>query len=199
MGYKRPSYLAVLVSAHILLAPVWVSLWLVVPFAIWLEDRGPVFYSQKRIGKDGRVFTIRKFRSMVPDAEKHTGAVWAGKGDPRITRVGKALRFTALDELPQVVSIWKGDMSLVGPRAERPELHQAFASQLPEFALRLQAQPGLTGMAQVYGHYDSPPQEKLRCDPLYIKSASLWLDIKRIARSVFNTLLARWDRPRTKP
>lgn len=195
-GTKRAFDLAVLIGAHILLLPVWTLLWTVIPALIWLGDRGPVFYSQLRVGRGGKVFRVYKFRSMVPDAERRTGAVWAGKNDTRVTKVGKVLRLTALDELPQVISIFKGDMSLVGPRAERPELHERFVTSIPEFALRLQVRPGLTGMAQVYGHYDSLPEEKLKFDLEYIRTASLFTDLRLIVSSVFNSLLARWDRPR---
>ncbi len=96
-------------------------LWIVFALAIKLEDRGPVFYRQERIGKNGRIFKALKFRSMIPDAEKHTGAVWASENDPRVTKVGRILRATAMDELPQLLNIFKGDMSFVGPRALRPQ------------------------------------------------------------------------------
>jgi len=102
-------------------------LWLLFASAIKLEDRGPVFYKQKRMGKNGRIFKALKFRSMIPDAEKHTGAVWASENDPRVTKVGRILRATAMDELPQLWNIFRGDMSFVGPRAERPELVEQFA------------------------------------------------------------------------
>jgi lipopolysaccharide/colanic/teichoic acid biosynthesis glycosyltransferase len=96
-------------------------LWIVFALAIKLEDRGPVFYRQERVGKNGRIFKALKFRSMIPDAEKHTGAVWASENDPRVTKVGRILRATAMDELPQLLNIFKGDMSFVGPRALRPQ------------------------------------------------------------------------------
>lgn len=190
--YKRAFDLAVLVVAHITLAPVWLALWTLIPLAIKLDDGGPVFYSQKRMGKNGRLFTVRKFRSMVFDAEKGTGAVWAERNDPRITRVGKFLRHTALDELPQVLSVWNGEMSIVGPRPERPELHAQFVAQTPAFEKRLLVRPGMAGMAQVYGGYDSPPPSKLKYDLCYIRSMSLMLDVKLIAKAVLNTLSARW-------
>lgn len=191
--YKRPFDLAVLFIAHIGLAPVWLFLWLAIPLAIKLDDRGPVFYSQERIGKGGRTFTVRKFRSMVTNAEANTGAVWASREDPRITRVGRILRHTALDELPQVLNIWAGDMSFVGPRPERPELHRKFAEETAGFDLRLNARPGMAGMAQVYGHYDLSPQEKLDYDLRYIRSMNLFTDMKLMTLAVFNTVLARWD------
>jgi lipopolysaccharide/colanic/teichoic acid biosynthesis glycosyltransferase len=144
------------------------------------------------MGRNGRLFTVRKFRSMVTDAEKCTGAVWAGRDDPRITRVGRILRKTAMDELPQVLNIWKGEMSIVGPRPERPELHAKFVQKTPDFEKRLQARPGMAGMAQVYGNYDSSPPEKLAYDLAYIRSMSLRLDMKLIALAVLNTVTARW-------
>ena len=191
-AYKRPFDLAVLIVAHLALAPLWIALWIIIPLAIKLDDRGPVFYTQRRLGLNGKAFTVRKFRSMVVDAESRTGAVWASKNDSRITRVGRILRHTALDELPQVINVWAGDMSLVGPRPERPELHVKFAKTAPEFVNRLLVRPGMAGMAQVYGEYDLAPPHKLNYDIAYIGSMSLFLDIKLLTLAVFNTLLGRW-------
>ena len=115
--WKRPFDLLILIAVHIALAPIWRFSGRSIPLAIWLHDRGPVFYTQERLGKNGRTFRVYKFRSMIPDAERHTGAVWAADDDPRITPVGAFLRNRALDELPQVINMWKGDISLVGPRA----------------------------------------------------------------------------------
>ena len=114
-AYKRPFDLGILLFAHVLLLPLWVMLWPLIPIAIWLGDRGPVFYKQRRAGKDGRMFVVRKFRTMVPDADLK-GPLWTVQGDTRLTKVGKILRRTALDELPELWSIFKGDMSFVGPR-----------------------------------------------------------------------------------
>lgn len=198
--YKRPFDLAVLLLAHLFLPliPVWLLLWTLIPLLVWLEDRGPIFYRQRRVGKEGRVFTILKFRTMVVDAETATGPVWASNGDFRITRVGRLLRRTALDELPQVINILKGDMSFVGPRSERPELHEEFVKELPAFQKRLRVRPGLTGLAQVNGDYNLPPGEKLKYDLDYIAGMSLSLDIKLMLISVRSTLLARWDRRSAK-
>lgn len=190
--YKRPFDLAVLVAAHIVLAPLWLALWVLIPLAIKLDDRGPVFYSQKRIGRGGKLFTVRKFRSMVANAESGTGAVWASRNDPRITRVGRILRHTALDELPQILNVWTGDMSLVGPRPERPELHRQFTAETPAFDRRLDARPGMAGMAQLYGNYDLSPPEKLAYDLRYIRSMSLFMDVKLLTLAALNTVLARW-------
>ena len=121
--------------------------------------------------------------------------MWSSKDDPRITRVGKVLRWTALDELPQLWNIINGDMTLVGPRSERPELHNEFSTRIPGFDLRLKVRPGLTGLAQIKGSYNIPPEEKLRHDLDYIKQMNLLLDIKIIMLSIWNTITGKWDRP----
>ena len=191
--WKRPFDLLVLIAVHVALAPVWAILWVSIPIAIRLHDRGPVFYTQERLGKNGRTFRVYKFRSMIPDAERHTGAVWAEDDDPRITPVGAFLRSRALDELPQVINMWKGDISLVGPRAERPELSEEFESSYPGFARRLMVRPGMTGLAQIFGRYSTHPRNKLRYDMLYIRHMSPWLDVKLLIMSVVLTLRARWQ------
>ena len=114
--YKSIFDFSILIIIHLVLLPVWLILWIIIPIAIWVEDRGPIFYIQTRLGKDGKEFSLYKFRSMVPNAENKTGAVWAKENDDRVTKVGKFLRDRALDELPQVINLWKGDLSLVGPR-----------------------------------------------------------------------------------
>ncbi len=191
--YKRIFDLLILLTAHVLLLPVFLAFWIVIPLAIWLEDRGPVFYLQRRTGKGGRVFRLVKFRSMIADAEASTGPVWAFEHDDRITRVGRFLRATALDELPQLINVLKGDLSMVGPRPERPELVEKFAEKIPHFLQRLQVKPGLTGVAQVYGRYSSLPRHKLYYDMLYIRKMSLLLDIKLLLVSVLVTVRARWQ------
>ena len=178
-----------------LLWPLWIIVIFIIPILIWVEDRGPIFYSQKRIGKNKRVFKVYKFRTMIPDAEKITGAVWSTKDDPRITKIGHLLRKTALDEIPQLLNIIKGEMSFVGPRAERPELHDEFVKTIPEFDERLKVTPGLSGLAQINGSYDLDPSEKIKYDIEYIKKMSLLFDIRIIILSVFNSILARWDSP----
>ena len=132
---------------------------------------------------------------MIPNAEATTGIVWSSKDDPRITRIGKLLRWTALDELPQLWNIINGDMTLVGPRSERPELHDEFLSRIPNFDLRLKVRPGLTGLAQIKGAYNITPEEKLGHDLEYINQMNLLLDIKIIMLSVWNTITGKWDRP----
>ena len=191
--YKRAFDLAVLLLAHLLLLPVVLAVWTLIPLAIWLEDRGPIFYTQRRAGKGGRIFDLFKFRSMVVDAEQVTGAVWADEDDPRVTRVGRFLRARALDELPQIINVWRGELSLVGPRPERPELVAKFIQETPEFSRRLEVRPGLTGPAQVYGRYASRPRNKLRYDTLYIRTMSPWLDLKLLFMSVIVTLRAKWQ------
>jgi lipopolysaccharide/colanic/teichoic acid biosynthesis glycosyltransferase len=168
-------------------------LWLVFALLIKLQDGGPVFYGQERVGKNGRVFRVLKFRSMIVDAERQTGAVWAIENDPRVTRVGRLLRATAMDELPQIWNIFTGDMSFVGPRAERPELVEQFAASIRGYRDRLSVKPGLTGLAQVYGRYDTLPQHKLKFDRLYIRRQSLGLDLRLIMLSFLITFTGKWE------
>lgn len=146
---------------------------------IKLEDKGPVFYRQKRATKDGRIFEILKFRSMIPDAEKD-GAKACTVDDDRITRMGKIIRATRLDEIPQLLNILKGDMSVVGPRPERVEHVEKYTAQLPEFSYRLRVRGGLTGYAQVYGKYNTSALDKLKMDLMYIERQSLLMDLQII-------------------
>lgn len=145
--------------------------------AIHLADRGPIFYTQTRLTIDGKLFKIYKFRTMRVDAEKDGVARLAGEGDNRITDVGKILRATRLDELPQLFNIIKGEMSLVGPRPERPEIAAEYMEDLPEFAMRLKMKAGLTGYAQVHGKYNTTPYDKLKLDLHYIRNYSLFMDL----------------------
>ena len=151
-----------------------------VAVAIKLEDGGPVFFRQKRMTRNGREFDILKFRSMIVDAEKYSGAVLAAEDDPRITKVGKFIRATRLDEIPQIINIVKGDMSIVGPRPERKVIADEYCKEIPEFAYRLKVRGGLTGYAQIYGKYNTSAYDKLRLDLMYIENYSLLLDIKLI-------------------
>ena len=162
--------------AMIVAAPVMA----VVAVAIKLEDGGPVFFKQKRMTRGGREFEILKFRSMIVDAEKYAGAVLATDNDPRITKVGKVIRATRLDEIPQILNILKGDMSVVGPRPERKVIADEYCKDIPEFAYRLKVRGGLTGYAQIYGKYNTSAYDKLRLDLMYIENYSLLLDIKLI-------------------
>ena len=192
-SYKTLFDLTILTCSHVVLAPIFVILWIFIPTAIWLEDRGPVFYTQNRLGKNGKLFKLYKFRSMIPDAEKETGAVLAADNDLRVTRVGKFIRKRALDELPQVINLWKGDISLVGPRPERPELMHDIVGVLPLYAERLIVKPGLTGIAQVFGRYATNPRHKLMYDRIYIREMNPILDIKLLVYSVLLTLKAKWQ------
>lgn len=167
--------------ALILLSPIM----LIVAAAIKLCDGGPVFYRQERLTQGGKHFDILKFRSMRVNAEKDGVArLSTGESDPRITPVGRWIRKLRLDELPQLLNILKGDMSIVGPRPERPELTEEYARVLPEFKLRLLAKSGLTGYAQVYGKYNTPPEDKLRMDLLYILRPSLVEDLRIMLATV---------------
>jgi lipopolysaccharide/colanic/teichoic acid biosynthesis glycosyltransferase len=173
-------------------------LWAIIAMFVKIQDRGPVFYGQERVGLKGIVFKALKFRSMIVDAEKHTGAVWASENDTRVTRVGRILRATAMDELPQLWNIFRGDMSFVGPRAERPELVEQFAASIPHYRDRFGVRPGLTGIAQVYGRYDTPARHKLKYDRLYIKNSSLLLDLKLVALSFLITFGGKWEQREKK-
>lgn len=144
---------------------------------IKLESEGPIFYRQERVGLNGKYFYITKLRSMKTDAEKN-GAQWAKKNDPRVTKVGKFIRKTRIDELPQLWNVLKGDMSLIGPRPERPMFTAQFNEEIPDFVERLKVKPGLTGWAQVNGGYEITPKEKLKYDLYYIENMNLLLDIK---------------------
>ena len=177
-GYKRPFDLLLIGVAFVLLLPLWVLIGVFVPLAIRLDDHGRVFYVQRRLGRHGHPFRIIKFRTMVEDAEIETGPVRAGPEDARMTRVGRALRRFHLDELPQVVNVLRGEMSLVGPRPERPELAERLEREIPGFSLRLRVRPGLIGLAQARGGYHLHPRRKLHYDNLYIDTMNPWLDLK---------------------
>ena len=153
---------------------------LIIAILIKFTDGGPIFYRQVRLTKNGKEFTICKFRTMIQNAEKYTGARLASENDDRIFPVGKFLRRTRLDELPQLWNILKGDMSLVGPRPERPELAQEIEKEIPEFRYRLKVKAGLTGYAQIYGKYNTTFYDKLKLDLTYICNYSLLLDLKLI-------------------
>lgn len=198
---KRPfdiilSGLGILVSS---------PLWLVFAGLIWLEDRGSIFYTQDRAGKKGRVFKAYKFRSMIMDAEKEAGPVQATEHDPRVTRIGRIMRATAMDELPQLINIFKGDMSFVGPRALRPEEKEVDGEgkSLPMSAFRgykerLAVRPGLTGLAQVYLPTYAPRRQKFRYDLLYIKKISFCFDLKLIFLSFWITFRGKWESSKEK-
>lgn len=153
---------------------------LLIAILIRCTDPGPVLYTQKRLTEGGIIFNIYKFRTMVVDAEKKSGPIKAGDKDPRILPIGHILRATRLDELPQLINILKGEMSMVGPRPERPELTEIITKHIPEFEYRLKVKAGLTGYAQIYGRYCTTSYDKLKLDLTYIRNYSVWLDLKLI-------------------
>jgi len=195
---KRPIDI-ILSSAGIIASS---PLWTIIAIAIWLEDKGPVFYSQERVGIDGKKFKALKFRTMIPDSDEKFGPMQAVENDPRVTKVGKILRNSAMDELPQLLSILKGDMSFVGPRALLPkELEtsnnnnsaEEDINNIPGYKERHVVRPGLTGIAQVYAPRDITRKNKFRYDMVYIKNRSLMLDIKLIFLSFWITFRRKWE------
>lgn len=170
---KRAFDIIISGCAIVLTAPIM----LVIALIIKLYDKGTVFYRQVRLTRDGKEFMIYKFRSMRADAEEE-GAQLASKDDDRVTPVGRILRNLHLDELPQLFNVFVGDMSMVGPRPERPEIFEKYAELIPEFDFRLKVKAGLTGYAQVYGKYNTTPIDKLKLDLIYIQEYSYWMDIK---------------------
>ena len=195
-GYKRYFDCTLLCLLGILLAPFWVMFMIGVVVAIFLEDGGNVFYLQQRIGLDGHRFNIIKFRTMTIDTEREifmTSAVSSELGavedTVRITRVGKFLRHLHLDELPQVVNIFRGDMSLVGPRPENPKITTKIQESLPSFRDRLKVPPGIAGLAQLRGGHGIAARNKLRYDKLYISKMSPLVDMKLVALCIAKSVL----------
>ena len=181
----------VVVSALVLVAGL--PLWLLIACIIKLDSRGPVLYRQERVGKDGAPFNIVKFRSMQKDAEQK-GPQWAGHHDPRVTRSGKLLRQLHLDEIPQMINILKGDMSLIGPRPERPVFVQKLSQEIPLYQRRLKVRPGITGWAQVKHKYDETiddVKKKVQYDLFYIENMSLRMDFKIILSTAYHVLRGR--------
>ena len=178
--FKRVMDIVLGVMALILTAPIM----LIVAIAIKCEDGGPVLFKQKRVTLNGKVFNILKFRSMVVNAEKDGVSQPATDHDPRITKVGSIIRAARIDELPQIINILKGDMSIVGPRPERVEHMKKYSEEIPEFDFRLKVKGGLTGYAQIYGKYNTSPYDKLRLDMMYIEHYSLLLDVKLILTTI---------------
>lgn len=178
---KRLMDIVLSLAAIIVLSPVL----LITGLLIKKEDGGPAFYKQVRLTKNGKEFEILKFRSMRVDAEKDGVArLSTGDNDDRITKIGRIIRKCRLDELPQLFNILMGDMSIVGPRAERPEIAKEYEEELPEFALRLQTKAGLTGYAQIYGKYNTTPYDKLLMDMMYIANPSIFEDIRLIFATI---------------
>lgn len=198
---KRPFDIALSALGIVLSSPVW----LLIALLIWLEDKGPVFYPQDRVGKGGRIFKAFKFRSMIKEAEREQGPVQAVENDPRVTKVGRILRATAMDELPQLLNILRGDMSFVGPRALRPHETEVRANpetkdieDIPGYQERHEVRPGLTGLTQVYLPGDTPRRYKFRTDVIYIKKRSFWLDMKLIVLSFWITFRGKWESRQAK-
>jgi len=169
----------------VLLAPLMA----VIALLVRLDSPGPVLFRQVRVGKDGRKFVVLKFRTMREGAEKETGPVWAVPNDPRCTRVGKWLRRLSLDELPQLWNVLKGEMSLVGPRPERPEFVEEFERRVPRYGRRHKVKSGMTGWAQVNGLRGNVPiEERTKYDLYYVENWSLLLDLKIMVRTAFEVL-----------
>jgi lipopolysaccharide/colanic/teichoic acid biosynthesis glycosyltransferase len=192
---KRMLDLALSGAGLLASTPVWLAL----AAAIKLEDGGPVFYTQDRVGHGGRIFKVFKFRSMIPDAEAVVGALQATEHDPRVTRVGCFMRATAMDELPQLWNIFRGDMSFVGPRALRPgEIERTGGSlvameDIDGYAERTSIRPGLTGIAQIYAPRDVTRRNKFRFDRLYGRRQGFWLDVRLILVSFSITFRGKWE------
>ena len=181
--------LDVVVSAVVL--AVGLPLWLGIAALVKMTSDGPAIYRQTRTGRHGRPFTIYKFRTMENDAERHTGPVWASKEDPRYTPIGRQLRALRLDEIPQLWNVLKGEMSLVGPRPERPYFVDKLAREIPLYSRRHRVQPGITGLAQVKWHYDQDLEDvrqKLKYDLFYIENMSLRMDFQVLLQTIRTTL-----------
>lgn len=186
--FKRAMDILGAVTGLLLFGPVMIVVAILVP----LTSRGPVLYRQERMGLDGRSFWILKFRSMPVNAEQKTGAVWAKPGDNRATWFGSVLRSSSLDELPQFWNVLRGDMSLVGPRPERPVFVDQFRHQIPGYMLRHKVKAGITGWAQVNGwRGDTSLEKRIECDLFYIQHWSVWLDLKIILMTVFRGFLSK--------
>ena len=196
MSAKRLLDIGLSGTGLLLSLPVWAIL----AALIKLEDGGPVFFAQERVGEAGRRFRALKFRSMIVDAEKNVGAIQSARNDPRVTRIGRLMRATAMDELPQLWNIFRGDMSFVGPRALRPGEIEVNGhgvmerlEDVPGFGERCAVRPGLTGVAQIYAPRDVPRRHKFRYDKLYVRRRSLWLDIRLIMISFWITFRGTWE------
>jgi lipopolysaccharide/colanic/teichoic acid biosynthesis glycosyltransferase len=193
---KRPFDRSLAGLGLLLSAPLWA----IASLAIKLEDGGPVFFRQERWGQGKRPIHVYKFRTMVPNANPDGVTVQARADDPRITLVGKILRATAFDEIPQLLNIWRGDMSFVGPRAlpmnerqSREPSEDIPDALIPGFEERLRVRPGLTGIAQIWAARDIPRRHKFKYDLLYLKKQSLWFDLKLIGLSLWITIQGKWE------
>ncbi len=179
---KRIMDITLSVIALILLSPLFLFAYLLIK----LTSRGPAIFTQTRVGKNGRLFTIYKFRTMRVDAEKETGAVWAKENDPRLIPCGGFLRKAHIDEIPQFVNVLKGEMSVIGPRPERPVFVDKLKNEIVDYERRLEVKPGITGLAQVWHRYDETIEDvkkKIKYDLLYIKKVCLWTDLRILFRT----------------
>ena len=190
LGLRRPTTPYVLFKRVMDIAAATIGLALAIPVcvvaavAVRLTSPGPVLYTQERMGRNGRVFNLYKLRTMVPDAEAGTGPIWAQTNDHRVTPVGRFLRRHRIDEIPQLFNVLKGDMSLIGPRPERPHFHEEFRRKWPLFDKRLLVRPGVTSLSHVLGSYNSDPRDRLRYDLMYINSLSFMTDLKILLSTV---------------
>jgi lipopolysaccharide/colanic/teichoic acid biosynthesis glycosyltransferase len=193
---KRALDVALSGTGVVVSAPIWIAL----SALIKLEDGGPVFFGQERVGEGGRTFQALKFRSMIPDAEAKVGALQASKHDPRVTRIGRIMRATAMDELPQLWNIFRGDMSFVGPRALRPGEIEAGSDgrhvameEIAGYVERHTIRPGLTGIAQIFAERDVPRRHKFKYDRIYVNNQSFALDVRLIMLSFWITFRGKWE------
>jgi lipopolysaccharide/colanic/teichoic acid biosynthesis glycosyltransferase len=193
---KRGLDVAVSGVGLVLSSPIWLGL----AAAIKLEDGGSVFFGQDRVGEGGRIFRVLKFRSMIPNAEAGVGAVQAVEHDPRVTGIGRLMRATAMDELPQLWNIFRGDMSVVGPRALRPgeiettgNRQHVTIEEIPGYAERHSVRPGLTGIAQIFAPRDVPRRHKFKYALIYIANQSFALDVRLILLSFWITFRGKWE------
>lgn len=192
--WERALKRALDIAVSLMILSLGLPLWLLIALAIKLDTPGPVFYLQERVGRDGKIFNMIKFRSMLHKAEEHSGPVWANKRDPRVTRVGKIMRRLRLDEIPQFINILQGDMSLVGPRPERPYFVERLSREIPLYARRLKVRPGITGWAQVKHKYDETFEDvkkKVKYDLFYIENMSLRMDLKILLNTIYVVLTGK--------
>ncbi|KMJ58741.1 hypothetical protein AB685_06555 [Bacillus sp. LL01] len=178
--FKRSMDIVISISMLLFFSPILLTLYLLIPFT----SKGPAFFIQERIGKDGTPFRIVKFRSMIENAEKITGPVLALEKDPRITPLGRKIRALRLDELPQLLNVLKGEMSLIGPRPERSFFINQFKKEVPEYVERFTVKPGITGLAQVNAYYSTTVEDKLRYDLMYVRNSSIILDMKILLQTI---------------
>lgn len=187
---KRIIDIVLSIVGIILTSPIMI----IAAFAILITDGRPIFFTQERATINNKIFKIVKFRSMVKDAERDTGAIWATENDSRVTKVGSFLRRFWIDELPQLFNVFKGDMSMVGPRPERPVFIEAFVETIPDFHYRMTVKAGVTGLAQVLGKYSTSPENKMKFDLMYIRKSSLMYDLKIIVETVKKILMGTLKR-----